>query len=338
MERRLLALVEKLWYQRTRPPGLLGPLSTLFGWLSRRRRNRYLQPAHHYRSPLPVIVIGNLTVGGTGKSPLVAWLVERLQAHGYQPVILTRGYGGESSRYPLVVATDTPAELCGDEPLMLARQCQVPVIVDPDRARAAAWASAEGLGNILVCDDGLQHYRLSRNLELVVFDGERGAGNGALLPAGPLREPLERLSTVTAVISNGPPRHETFARIRSHAPALLTMTLKPQKLRCLTTGERVAVDSFRGQRVHGVAGIGNPERFFQSLEAIGCLVERHGFPDHHSFQAADFPQDEIAVVMTAKDSVKCESFARDNWWVLEVAAVPQPELEEIVLKALDLSV
>lgn len=344
---RLTASVERLWYSRAQPPRALLPFSALFGWLARRRRTRLLLPGNHYRSLLPVIVIGNLTVGGTGKSPLAAWLVAQLQSRGYQPVILTRGYfgnaaqgkggnaaQGEPSAFPLLVTAATAAELCGDEPLMLARQCRVPVVVDPDRARAADWAATEGLGNILVCDDGLQHYRLSRNLELVVFDGQRGAGNGALLPAGPLREPLDRLSSATAVIVNGPPAHETFSRIRHQAPAFFTMTLKPQALRQLNSGEKRDVGQLRGQTVHGVAGIGNPERFFMTLEALGCQVIRHTFPDHHPFKATDLPDDDTTVVMTAKDSVKCEGFARDNWWVLDVTAEPEPALAELIFAEL----
>lgn len=334
MAKRITAWVERCWYQRQAPPIWMTPLSALFGWAARRRQLRYQAPGNSYRSVLPVIVIGNLTVGGTGKSPLAAWLVERLQASGYQPVIITRGYGGKVERLPLLVTAQTSSALCGDEPLMLARQTGVPVVVDPDRARAADWVAAEGLGNILVCDDGLQHYRLARDLELVVFDGERGAGNGALLPAGPLREPLARLATATAVVVNGEARHSTFASIRSRAPAFHTMSLEPRALRRLTTGERAPVHHLSDQTVHAVAGIGNPERFFTSLEKLDYRVCRHGFPDHHPFRLEDFPDDGLPVVMTAKDSVKCESFAKENWWVLEVGAEPQPGLAELIFAKL----
>lgn len=334
MDRRVEEWVERLWYRRAHPPAWLSPLSALFGWASGRRRRHYSDAANQYLSVLPVIVVGNLTVGGTGKSPLCAWLVAMLQSRGWQPVIMTRGYQGKSDRFPLLVTPETPTELCGDEPLMLARQCRVPVVVDPDRARAAAWAAAEGLGNILVCDDGLQHYKLARNLELVVFDGQRGAGNQALLPAGPLREPLERLAGVTAVIVNGEPRHETFARIRTQAPAFLTMALRPRQLRRLRDGVLAEVAQFRGQTVHAVAGIGNPERFFRTLEALGCQVIRHPFPDHHPFEMNDFPSDGHPVVMTAKDGVKCERFAGEDWWVLDVIAEPEPQLEDLIIEAL----
>lgn len=335
MARTVTAWVERLWYERSSPPVWLLPLSTLFGSIAAQRRQRYRTPDKHYQSPLPVIVIGNLTVGGTGKSPLAVWLVRLLLARGYHPVVLTRGYRGSADQFPLLVMPDTPAELSGDEPLMLARQCRVPVLVDPDRARAADWAAREGLGNILVCDDGLQHYRLGRNLELVVFDGRRGAGNAALLPAGPLREPLERLATVTAVVVNGQPQHETFDRIRTQAPALLTMSLEPAGLRRLSDGEQADCTRFRGQTVHAVAGIGNPERFFATLEALDYRVNRHPFPDHHGFKPEDFPADGVPVVMTAKDGVKCEGFAKDNWWVLDVVAEPESGLAELIFKALE---
>lgn len=330
----LTAKVEDLWYTRLSPSSLLAPLSGLFARITQMRREHYLKPGNQFESPLPVIVVGNLTVGGTGKSPLTAWLVEILQQRGYQPVILTRGYQGEPGRFPLLVTNDTPAGVSGDEPLMLARQCRVPVVVDPDRARAAAWAAAEGLGNILVCDDGLQHYRLARTIELVVFDGQRGAGNGALLPAGPLRESLERLSEVTAVVVNGLPEHATFEQIKVLAPAFHIMALKPRCLRRLSTGESAPVQQFRGDKVHAVAGIGNPGRYFNFLESIGYEVVRHVFPDHHPFVLADFPDDDLPVVMTAKDAVKCEAFAREHWWVLDVVAEPEPGLADRVLNIL----
>ncbi|MAL98968.1 MAG: tetraacyldisaccharide 4'-kinase [Alteromonadaceae bacterium] len=334
MAGKLTAWVERFWYQRQQAPLGLRPFSALFGALARRRRDRFALPGNQYQSPLPVVVVGNITVGGTGKSPLTAWLVEVLRRHGYSPVIVTRGYGGAAKHAPLMVTPTTDVMACGDEALMLARQCQVPVVVDPDRARAAAWATAEGLGNILVCDDGLQHYRLARDIELAVFDGARGAGNGALLPAGPLREPLQRLASATAVIVNGEPWHPSFDAIRQHAPAFFRMSLQPQRMRHLLSGEIQASDYFRGQTVHGVAGIGNPSRFFKTLEALGVRVSEHVFPDHHRFSAADIVDDGLPVVMTAKDSVKCESFARPNWWVLEVAAAPEEALEQLLMKTL----
>lgn len=337
MAGKLTSWVEGIWYRRQTPPAGLAPLSALFGTLARKRRARFSHVENQYRSPLPVIVVGNITVGGTGKSPLTAWLVEMLGRHGYSPVIVSRGYGGKAKQVPLLVTATTEVAECGDEALMLARQCGVPVVVDPDRARAAAWAAAEGLGNILVCDDGLQHYRLARNIELVVFDGSRGAGNGALLPAGPLREPLQRLASATAVVINGEPGHPSFDEIRQQAPACIRMSLQPQRFRNICSGEVRSTDYFRGRAVHGVAGIGNPSRFFATLEGLGVGVREHVFADHHRFTAGDIVDDGLPVVMTAKDSVKCERFALPHWWVLEVAAVPETSLEQVLVSALQSS-
>jgi tetraacyldisaccharide 4'-kinase len=262
-----------------------------------------------------VIVVGNLTAGGTGKSPLTARLVSLLREQGWRPVILSRGYGGRSDAYPLSVDESTSTEQAGDEPVMLRLETGCPVVVDPQRKRGALWALKQQLGDVLICDDGLQHYALPRDIELAVFDGARGLGNGAGIPVGPLREPLERLSGVDFVVTNG-----GWLDDLEH-PRQFTMVLEPTGLRHLKTGKAAPLDSLRGEPVQAVAGIGNPGRFFATLEALGAQVSGRAFADHHRFQASDLDTGSTRrLVMTAKDAVKCRDIAGDNAWVLSVTA------------------
>lgn len=328
------SLIDRLWYGRGRPLAFLAPLSWLYQYVSERRR-RQAWEVRNEALPVPVVVIGNITAGGTGKSPLTAWLVNELRQAGWAPVILSRGYGGKSAQYPLLVTAETPASVAGDEPVMLAQQTSLPVVVDPQRRRGAVWALEQKLGNILVCDDGLQHYNLPRDVELAVFDGERGVGNGAIIPVGPLREPVSRLSTVDFVVINGgglaPGEHpEAFNGIEH--PQIHAMLLEPSALVNLRTGVSRPLSDLRGQRVRAVAGIGNPQRFFDSLRALGGEVSEAPFPDHHKFSAADLDGEPGQwVVMTAKDAVKCRSFAPDDAWVLQVRARMSPEFSESVI-------
>lgn len=318
-------LVDRLWYGAGRPLWFLWPLAWLFRWVAGRRRHRALAQPLHAPLTVPVVVVGNITAGGTGKSPLTAWLVQALRDAGWSPVILTRGYGGKSDHYPLLVSAESSPARAGDEPVMLAQQCGCPVVVDPRRYRGGCWAITEGLGNILVCDDGLQHYALPRNLELAVFDGQRGIGNAAPIPVGPLREPVERLDSVDFVITNG---SEPLAL---NHPAQYCMTLKPSVLRNLASGEQQPVGWLEGRKVRAVAGIGNPQRFFDTLTGLGARLRSTGFPDHHRFGPDDLltEPDEL-LVMTAKDAVKCRGLAPSNTWVLEVTA----ELPEVFRKNL----
>jgi tetraacyldisaccharide 4'-kinase len=296
---------------------LLRPLE----WLYRRgvahRRSAYATGRKAvWRAPVPVIVVGNLTLGGTGKSPLVAWLARRLGEDGWRPGIVSRGYGGRAVSHPLRVAPGTPAAECGDEPRMLADQTGVPVVVDPDRPRGGRALVAMGC-DILLADDGLQHLALARDLELVVVDGHRGFGNRRCLPAGPLREPLARLDSVDAVVINGEPCFVPPGGAH-------TMTIVPRAWRRLGDPARrpLVPTPFDGP-VHAVAGIGRPGRFFATLAGLGVEVVPHAFPDHHAFQAADLAfADGRPLVMTAKDAVKCRDLAPDDAWVLEVEADP----------------
>ncbi|WP_280546737.1 tetraacyldisaccharide 4'-kinase [Halomonas sp. 11-S5] len=295
----------------------LRPLEALYRLVVRRRAAAFASGRRAvWQAPVPVIVVGNITLGGTGKSPLVAWLARFLAERGWAPGILSRGYGGRSDRYPLLLDADTPVTACGDEPRMLADQTGVPVVVDPDRAQGARRLLAAGC-DILIGDDGLQHLALGRDLELVVVDGRRGFGNGRCLPAGPLREPLTRLDGVDAVVINGEPAFDPPAG--AHGMALVASAW-----RRLGDDRRVppTPPPFAGP-VHALAGIGHPARFFATLEALGVEPIPHAFGDHHRFTAADLAfADHRPVVMTAKDAVKCRELAPVDSWVLEVEAQP----------------
>jgi tetraacyldisaccharide 4'-kinase len=261
------------------------------------------------RLPVPVVVVGNLVAGGTGKTPLVLWLVGALRARGFLPGVVSRGYRG-ANEVPQAVAAAGGAERFGDEPVLLAERSGAPVWIGRDRAAAGrALLAAHPECTVLVCDDGLQHYRLARDFEIAVED-ERGSGNGLLLPAGPLREPASR--PVDAVVLNGgSPRAGAFA-----------MRLEPAGFhRVAEPAAAVAIDALRGKRLHAVAGIGNPRRFFATLEALGLAFTPHAFPDHHPFAARDLEYPDCdAVLMTEKDAVKCRGFGRADLFALRVEA------------------
>jgi len=319
------SLVDRLWYGQRRPLAFLVPLAWLYRAVSEYRRRKALG-ACATELNVPVVVVGNITAGGTGKSPLTARLVELMIAAGWRPVILSRGYGGKSDQYPLLVNESTPAGVSGDEPLMLALATGCPVVVDPDRYRAARWALEQGLGNLLICDDGLQHYRLPRNLEVAVFDSSRGVGNGCLIPVGPLREPLHRLSGVDFIVLNGEPCPADGRQPKAYCGVvhrdIHAMALQPSALIHLNTGKAVAPDELRQRPVRAVAGIGNPARFFDTLSRLGAsLTQQIPFADHHRFRPEDLASNQGEwLVMTAKDAVKCRGFAPDNAWMLTVTA------------------
>jgi tetraacyldisaccharide 4'-kinase len=316
-----------LWYQRRLSPFLvlLLPLSWVFGLLVRVRRRLYgCGLMRSYRLSVPVVVVGNLTVGGAGKTPLVLWLVERLKEQGWRPGIISRGYRGAADEALAVTPAGDPS-IVGDEPILLARRGGVPVFVGRDRVGAGrSLLSAHPECDVLVSDDGLQHYRLQRSVEIAVFDG-RGAGNGRLLPAGPLREPLGRLSGVDALVWNRPSgeriaSHE--ATLRSAAPQF-EMHLVGLRFRALHDANRVCTAAdLQGKRLFAMAGIGDPGRFFRQLESMGLEFEKHPFPDHHAYLAEDLAFAHNGVLlMTEKDAVKCAPLlSRGEAWVLPVEA------------------
>lgn len=299
------------WYRGAPWLWLLWPLSWLFMLVAALRRGLYragLRPV--WRAPVPVIVVGNVTVGGTGKTPLTQALVARLRREGWRPGIVSRGYGGRAA-YPLRVTAQTSPAEAGDEPLSLQLATGAPVMVDPRRARGVAALLAQSDCDIVLCDDGLQHYALARDVEIVVIDGARGLGNGLRLPAGPLREAPARLAEADFVVVNG----DAAAWPGAYAMQLRALPWQPLYSTGITPPAPPA-------RVHAVAGIGHPERFFAALTAAGYEVIAHPFADHHAFTALDLAFDDgLPVVMTAKDAVKCRAFARENWWQVPVEAV-----------------
>lgn len=314
-----MALTDRLldaWYTGHPALGLLRPLESLYRRVVNGKRERFLAgQGDIYRAPVPVVVVGNITVGGTGKTPLILWMIEHCRSKGLRVGVVSRGYGAKPPSLPWRVQPDQDAAEAGDEPLLIVQRSGVALMIDPDRSRAVqALLAAEPL-DLILSDDGLQHYRLARDLELVLIDAARGLGNRRCLPAGPLREPVERLDSIDALLYNG------AAADRDDGYAF---TLKPSALVNLRSGERRAVDHFpKGQQLHAVAGIGNPQRFFRTLEGLHWQPIAHAFADHaqYSAQALAFTP-ALPVVMTEKDAVKCRAFAADDWWYLAVDAVP----------------
>jgi tetraacyldisaccharide 4'-kinase len=323
--------LERHWSRLTPVSLLLAPLAGLYCFAVGLRRAAYRYGLFKSAClPVPVIVVGNLTVGGTGKTPFVIWLARFLAAHGRRPGIVTRGYGGRARDWPQRVRADSDPRLVGDEPVLIARQAGCPVYADPDRVRAArALIAAEEGCDVLIADDGLQHYRLARQIEIALADGARGYGNGLCLPAGPLREPVSRLHAVdVALVLSGPAAGEGGAN---------TFRLAPRGFRRLDGAAEAEAAAFRGRRVHAVAGIGHPARFFAALRALGLEIIEHPFPDHHPYTAADLDfGDDLDIIMTEKDAVKCERLGLGTRaWSLAVEVEPASGLGDRLLELLE---
>lgn len=305
--------LQRHWYGRPGWLWLLLPLEGLFRVVAALRRRLFrVGILRSYRASVPLIVVGNIAVGGTGKTPVTLALCSALRVAGLRPGIVSRGYGAQPPQTPFLVLPDSDPRHSGDEPLLLARRSGCPVMIGSRRADAVHKLLASSDCDVVISDDGLQHYALARDFELVVVDGARGLGNGHCLPVGPLREPPARLAGVDAVLINGDNRVGLDGE---------TFTLQPTALINLVTGERLAPESWNGRRLHALAGIGNPERFFSTLRALGIEPVEHPLPDHHAFSAADLHFDDaLPIVMTEKDAVKCAAFATDNCWYLAVEA------------------
>ncbi|HEX8593373.1 MAG TPA: tetraacyldisaccharide 4'-kinase [Pseudomonas sp.] len=304
------------WYAGHPALALLRPLECLYRRVVQGKRARFLAgQGDIYKAPVPVVVVGNITIGGTGKTPLILWMIEHCRRRGLRVGVVSRGYGATPPNLPWRVRAEQSAAQAGDEPLLIVQRTGVALMIDPDRSRAVrALLDSEPL-DLILSDDGLQHYRLARDLELVLIDAVRGLGNRRCLPAGPLREPVERLNSVDALLYNG----ADADRADGYA-----FGLKPAALINLHTGERQPVDFFApGQAMHAVAGIGNPQRFFNTLEGLHWRPVAHAFADHavYSAQTLTFSPS-LPVVMTEKDAVKCRPFAARDWWYLAVDAVP----------------
>jgi len=324
----------RMWYGGG--GGWLAPVASLYGAASALRMRAYASGwLRSVRVGRPVIVVGNLTVGGTGKTPLVAWIAARLRAAHIEVAIVMRGYGRKGAGVRAVDAGSDWREF-GDEAALLHRRSGCPVIVGADRVAAARAAIAAG-AQVIVCDDGLQHLRLARDCEIIVIDGERGFGNGRLLPAGPLREGTEHLARADALVCNGergPALAEQAAR-RGEAP-LLTMRLVLEAARPISgTGASRPLEEFRHQRVHAVAGIGNPARFFRALAAHGIELIEHPFPDHHPFRPEELAFDDgLPVLMTEKDAVRCGAWTSASMWYVPASAELSPIDAQAMLAAI----
>ena len=360
-----MTFIERAWYHKAKWLYALWPLHWLFTTLAARRRKLLSAKAENW--PVPVVVVGNISVGGTGKTPLLIALVAHLQSQGLNPGVVSRGYGSKSEGFPLNVKADTAVEESGDEALLIARHCGCPVVIDPDRVAAITYLLDQHSVDVVLCDDGLQHYAMARDIELIVVDGERQFGNEFCLPAGPLREPLSRLGEADLVIVNGKkaaaakvrptllsngvswsssvakqsssqPLQEKRAAVCRDPAQGFTMTIEPDCFINVVSGERRPYGGapFKiGSCLQAVSGLGNPERFYSVLDELPHKVSRYSFRDHHWFKKEDFDAlglDDIQpIVMTEKDAVKVEDFARSNFWYLSIRCI----LSESLLAAFD---
>lgn len=320
-------MIARIWSGESPLWRLLLPLSWLYGLVSGGIRLCYtLGLKRAWRAPVPVVVVGNLTAGGNGKTPVVIWLVEQLQQRGIRVGVVSRGYGGKAQAYPLLLTTETTTAEAGDEPVLIFQRTGVPVAVSPVRADAVKAILARHDVQIIVTDDGLQHYRLARDVEIVVIDGERRFGNGWWLPAGPMRERAGRLKSVDATIVNG----------GTPLPGEIPMCLEPGPAVNLRTGERRNVAQL--PNIVAMAGIGHPPRFFATLEACGARPQKCiALADHQSLTYSDvsvLSGEDQTLVMTEKDAVKCRAFADDNWWYLPVDAHLSGEQPGVLLDKL----
>ncbi|HHC74077.1 MAG TPA: tetraacyldisaccharide 4'-kinase [Thiothrix sp.] len=344
-------LFEKTWYA---PPhwryrGLmyaLLPLVPVFCVLGRYRRWQQVR-SRPAKPSVPVIVVGNLTVGGTGKTPLVIYLAKLLKTAGYRPAIISRGYGGRAKTWPQNVTAASHPDLVGDEPVLMASRSHVPVVVGADRNTDIQYLLNYHKCDVILSDDGLQHYRMARQMEIIVMDGQRGFGNGWCLPAGPLREPIKRwlhsdfrlinMDAHTPLSSDARRYQQTSQSDNTHTDKhTYQMQLVGQQLISLNHHAPKALSDFAGQTVHAVSGIGHPERFFKQLRAQGLQLIPHSFSDHHRFNKAELCfNEDYPIIMTEKDAVKCRGFSLDNAWYLPVEAQLSEPFDQAFLAAFE---
>lgn len=335
-----MRLIEKLWFENHNAKWwlvpLLLPLTALFFLLSTIRRFAFgVGLLKSYSVDKPVIIVGNIGVGGNGKTPVVIHLVELSKSLGFKPGVISRGYGGKADIYPYSLSDSSTTEQAGDEPILIFKRCHVPVVVGSDRVADAQKLIELGC-DIIISDDGLQHYRLQRDMEIIVVDGKRLFGNGLLLPAGPLREGTSQLNNADIVIFNGEGKSKDGDyQMRDKS----LMTLVATKLRHMQTNEEVSLTDFlaSNDKVNAIAGIGSPQRFFDTLQHLGFdLVKQQGFIDHKNFIPNDFNQfkDDLPLLMTEKDAVKCQQFAQGNWWYLPVDAQFSEQDEQVIIQSI----
>lgn len=326
MKKTLSRWLVDVWYTDQLIGLILMPLGFLFSDFVKFRKFLYrIGVLKKHSLPVPVIVIGNITVGGTGKTPLIIWLAELLKSEGFKPGIISRGYGGQAESWPQWVDANSTAKNVGDEALLIAKQTGCPMAVSPVRVDAARLLLKQADCNVILSDDGLQHYALNRDIEIAVIDGERRFGNSYCLPAGPLREPIERLQSVDFIVVNGDKYQDNEFSMQITGNIAVNLVTDRQKV----------LQEFNVSSCHALAGIGNPDRFFKLLETAGLTCKTHSFPDHYKFQPSDisFPGSE-PVLMTEKDAVKCLTFASDRHWYIPVKAVPETGFSEQLLERL----
>lgn len=315
--------LSEAWYNKATWLKLLLPFSWLYGLVTNMRKRALLRRQPSF--PLPIVVVGNISVGGTGKTPVVIELVQLLKQQGWRPAVISRGYGGITEHFPYPVDAKSDPLLVGDEPVLIATRSGCPVVVDPVRLNAALYVVQNYDCDIIISDDGLQHYAMPRVFEIAVVDAARGFGNGYLLPAGPLREAVSRLASVDTVLLNGV----------STAPALskfMSFELRASHFWHIKTGQTKAVTAMTAEAGDvAVAAIGNPARFLASLNELGLAPELVALPDHYPIQASDIPAAAKRVFMTEKDAVKCRHFDDDRLWVLSVSAqLPESFAEQLI--------
>jgi tetraacyldisaccharide 4'-kinase len=304
----------------------LTPLSFLYrNLINLRRLSFYLGIKKSTRLSVPVIIVGNITVGGTGKTPLVIYLANLLKKQGYRPGIVSRGYGAKTKNFPCAVLSESDPILVGDEPLLIAQKTQLPVAIDPNRVAAAEFLVKNKLCNIIISDDGLQHYALTRDLEIAVIDSERRFGNGFCLPSGPLREPVNRLKNIDFIVANGSAEDNEYE-----------MKLIPETIYNLKHPQQTLNLSQHNINFHAVTAIGNPSRFLQTLRQLNLpILSEHIYPDHYLFKITDFNfTDTAPIIMTEKDAVKCRAFADERFWCLPVTAKPEEKFAQTLLQKL----
>lgn len=318
--------LEQAWLQRKVWLMILTPISALFRLIVSLRRKAYQWGLLNSAViEVPVIVVGNITVGGTGKTPLIIWLYHFLVKEGFKPGIISRGYKGKASQWPQQVRVDSDPYVVGDEAVMLAQQTQAPIAVGPDRVAAANALLEYHDCDIIISDDGLQHYAMQRDIEIAVIDGVKRLWNSRCLPAGPLREPAERLQEVDIVVANGLAGYREFSMQTKISQACRVE--QPQHCQSL--------NAFALRQVHALAGIGQPQYFFDALEKKGLHLDAHAFPDHHDYVQEELVfDDDAAILMTAKDAVKCSRFDLKNAWFVPLIVELDPRFGERILNLL----
>ncbi len=318
--------LEKRWYSNKPAPCTLAPLEALYRYLSGKKTKRDLKTQWH--APVPLIVVGNITTGGTGKTPLTTYLVELLKRNGFTPGIVSRGYKSKASYYPFDVSKASSPREAGDEPYMLHARCQCPVIIDADRVSAVQYLLEHYDCDVVISDDGLQHYRLGRDIEIAVIDSKRGLGNQRQIPMGPLREPIGRLQHVDFIVTNGGQWSELPSELVSYP-----MVLNPTVLKDCVNGFEQSIEGFKPRKINAVAGIGNPQRFFDTLTSLfDAEIKCHPKPDHYQFIQSDFEfRSGEVTVMTEKDAVKAAPLNLTGAWYLEVSAELPTNFESAIM-------